>query len=63
MSVRTFLVTVLASVLVLVTADIVLGWDLDTAEVSFIVLIILVITIATSRLIARTKRNGEDAKD
>jgi uncharacterized membrane protein YraQ (UPF0718 family) len=63
MSVRTFLVTVLVSVLVLVTADVVLGWDLDTAEISFIVLIILVITIATSKLIARTKSNGEDAKD
>jgi hypothetical protein len=61
--VRTFLVTVLASVLVLVTADVVLGWDLDTAEVSFIVLIIFVITVATSRLIARTKRNGGDAKN
>jgi ABC-type iron transport system FetAB permease component len=61
--VRTFLVIVLASVLVLVIVEVVLGWTLDTAEVSFIVLIILVITVATSRLIARTKRNGGDAKD
>ena len=60
---RTFLVTVLASVLVLVTANVVLGWDLDTAEVSFIVLIIFVITAAISRLIARTKRNGKNAKN
>ena len=60
---RTFLVTVLANVLVLVTANVVLGWDLDTAEVSFIVLIIFVITAAISRLIARTKRNGKNAKN
>ena len=60
---RTFLVTVLANVLVLVTANVVLGWDLDTAEVSFIVLIILVITVAISKLMARGKRNGGDAKN
>ncbi len=50
---RTFLVTVLASVLVLVIVEVVLGWTLDTAEVSFIVLIILVITVAASKLIAQ----------
>ena len=63
MSVRTFLVIVLASVLVLVTAEVVWAWTFDAAEISFIVLIILVITVATSRLIARIKRNGGDAKD
>jgi hypothetical protein len=57
-----FLVTVLASVLVLMTVEVVLGWDLDTAEKSLIVLIIFVITVATSKLMARGKRNGEDAK-
>jgi hypothetical protein len=61
--VHTFLVTVLASVLVLVTVEVVLGWDLDTAEKPLIVLIIFVITVATSKLIARTKRNGGDAKN
>jgi hypothetical protein len=38
--VRTFLITVLASVLVLVTAEVVWGWTFDAAEISFIVLII-----------------------
>jgi multisubunit Na+/H+ antiporter MnhG subunit len=61
--VRTFLVTVLASVLVLVTAEVVWGWTFDAAEISLIVLIIFVITVATSKLMARGKRNGEDAKD
>ena len=60
---RTFLITLLASVLVLVIAEVVWGWTFDTAEISFIVLIIFVITVATSKLIARTKRNGGDAKN
>ena len=60
---RTFLITLLASVLVLVTAEVVWGWTFDAAEISFIVLIILVITVATSKLMARGKRNGGDAKN
>ena len=63
MSVRAFLVTVLVSVLVLVTAEVVWGWTFDAAEISFIVLIILVITVAISKLMARGKRNGGDAKN
>jgi ABC-type iron transport system FetAB permease component len=43
----------LASVLVLVIAEVVLGWTFDTTEISFIVLIILVITVVASKLIAR----------
>jgi hypothetical protein len=46
-----------------VTAEVVWGWTFDAAEISFIVLIIFVITVATSKLIARTKRNGGDAKN
>jgi cytochrome c biogenesis factor len=61
--VRTFLITLLASVLVLVIAEVVLGWTLDAAEISFIVLIILVITIGTTKLMTRGKRNGKDAKN
>jgi hypothetical protein len=61
--VRTFLITLSASVLVLVIAEVVLGWTFDAAEISFIVLIMLVITIAATKLIARTKRNGKDAKN
>jgi hypothetical protein len=63
MSVRTFLVIVLASVLVLVTAEVVWGWTFDAADISFIVLIIFAITVAISRLMARGKRNGGDAKN
>jgi hypothetical protein len=61
--VRIFLVTVLASVLVLVTVEVVWGWTFDAAEISFIVLIIFVITVAISKLMARSKRNGGDARN
>jgi hypothetical protein len=61
--VRTFLITVLASVLVLVTAEVVGGWTFDAPEISFIVLIIFVIMVAISKLMARGKRNGGDAKN
>ena len=49
---RTFLVTVLASVLVLVIVEVVWGWTFDAADISFIALIIFVIMVATSRLVA-----------
>jgi hypothetical protein len=61
--VRTFFITLSASVLVLVIAEVVLGWTFDAAEISFIVLIILVITIATTKVMTRNTRNGKDAKN
>ena len=60
---RTFLITLIASVLVLVIAEVVWGWTFDAAEISFIVLTIFVITVAASRLMARGKKNGKDAKN
>lgn len=55
---RTLLVTVFASIAVLVFSELALGWRFDAAEISLIVLVVLAITVAASRFMARRKRHG-----
>ena len=42
---RTFIIVAIASVVLLVIAEVGLGWSLDAAERSFVVLIVLLITV------------------
>jgi hypothetical protein len=56
-----FSLTVFVSIFFLVFSDMVLGWNFDGDETSLIVLVVLMITVALSRFVARRKRNDKHA--
>ena len=57
---RTFIVVATASVVLLVFAEVGLGWSLDAAERSFVVLIVLLITMGGTWIRKRLTGGKDD---
>ena len=55
-------IALVASVSIVVVAQIGLGWNFGPAEISFIVLMVLGVTVLGARLRARSRGKGKDAK-
>jgi|GEM_PF-3448878 len=62
MPVRIVLSTIFATVFLLVIAELFLGWIFGPAEISFLVLIILVIMTGGANFLARRRRHNSDAR-
>ena len=58
---RTFIIVAIASVVLVVIAEVGLGWPLDAAERSFVVLIVLLVTIGGTWL-CKCLTGGKDGE-
>jgi hypothetical protein len=57
---QTFIIVATASVVLLVIAEVGLGWSLDAAERSFVVLIVLLVTMGGTRIRNRLTGGKDD---
>lgn len=61
MPVQIVLATIFATVLLLVISELTLGWTFGPTEISFLVLIVLVIMTGGANYLARRRRHDSDA--
>jgi hypothetical protein len=60
MPLRLLVIAAVASIVLLVLAQLLLGWTLDAQEKSFVVLLVLLATFAGSRLLKTRRKGGAD---